>query len=504
MKRHVYIISDLHLGGSGPAKGAGIEDRGFRLNTHPNELAAFIECLAERPKSSLAVELVINGDFIDFLAERQPMPPWWIPFNGEPVAACKTLDAIASRERVVFSSLCKFLKAGHRLTILLGNHDIELAMPSVRRTLESLLGLCGTDDYKFISNGEAYPIGDALIEHGNRYDSFNMVDHDALRRICSLQSRQLQVPDRYAFNPPPGSKLVSSVMNPIKSEYHFVDLLKPETEAVVPLLLALEPGYCRTLGKVAKFALEAEQHRLESAALPRIGGDINAVGGAISDFGSDMAAGSIDQRAETRTLTEDGALMQILQRTMPSETLRFLSQVTGGVTAGMGIGQEISATDVVDRGVGLIKLLLGGQQQKLDERLPALLKAVRVLREDASFDLGVETARRYLDAAHELGARGFRFIIFGHTHLAKRVDMANGAYLNSGTWADLMQFPTEILHGPDDVALSALSAFARDLAGGKLSSWVRYAPTYVLLRVDSNDKVATAETCSYTGPQSVR
>src|SRR5205085_9372924 len=101
-------------------------------------------------------------------------------------------------------------------------------------------------DFEFIFDGEAYQVGDALIEHGNRYDKWNQIYYDALRHIRSFQSRRQEVPEEYAFPPPPGSEMVRTVINPIKKEYAFIDLLKPETSAVLPILMALEPGF-RTL-----------------------------------------------------------------------------------------------------------------------------------------------------------------------------------------------------------------------------------------------------------------
>ena len=48
----------------------------------------------------------------------------------------------------------------------------------------------------------------------------------------------------------------------------------------------------------------------------------------------------------------------------------------------------------------------------------------------------------YLDAAKALRKRGFSIVVFGHTHLAKRVGLGGGGtYLNTGTWADLMRMP---------------------------------------------------------------
>ena len=67
------------------------------------------------------------------------------------------------------------------------------------------------------------------------------------------------------------------------------------------------------------------------------------------------------------------------------------------------------------------------------KRLPALLKAVRVVQQDESFDPAIETSPEYLEAAQELARGGYRYVVFGHTHLAKRIPLdGGGAYLNSG------------------------------------------------------------------------
>src|SRR5207244_2236158 len=105
-------------------------------------------------------------------------------------------------------------------------------------------------------DNEAYTVGDALIEHGNRYDRYNQVDHDALRRARSLQSRGLRPADHgVVLKPAPGSRMVAEVMNPIKARFPFVDLLKPETEAVLPILLTLTGGY--TLDNLRQIARAA-------------------------------------------------------------------------------------------------------------------------------------------------------------------------------------------------------------------------------------------------------
>lgn len=179
--KQVYIISDIHLGGEYPKNG----NKGFRMCNQVEKLTQFVTALAEKPQSP-KIELVINGDFVDFLAEE---PPYWTAFTENSIWAIEKLELITKRDIYFFTALKTFLHKGHRLTILLGNHDLELSLPAVRKKLEKILGIEGTQDYHFIYDNEAYVVGKVLIEHGNRYDRWNMVDHDALRHVRSLQSR---------------------------------------------------------------------------------------------------------------------------------------------------------------------------------------------------------------------------------------------------------------------------------------------------------------------------
>ena len=69
-----------------------------------------------------------------------------------------------------------------------------------------------------------------LIEHGNRYDPANVVDHNALRQLRSLQSRHQFKYEHGQFAPPVGSRLVAELMNPIELVINgdFVDFLAEE------------------------------------------------------------------------------------------------------------------------------------------------------------------------------------------------------------------------------------------------------------------------------------
>jgi hypothetical protein len=125
----------------------------------------------------------------------------------------------------------------------------------------------------------------------------------------------------------------------------------------------------------------------------------------------------------------------------------------------------------------------------LAERLSALLAALRVLQDDHSFDPGHEKPE-YLEAARRLAREGrFRYVIFGHTHLAKaNIELGDGAtYWNSGTWCGLMRVPASIIHAPEVAALSMLKDWL-DSLGDPIRNgreWIGHDLTYIALRVNA-------------------
>jgi len=462
--RQAFVISDLHLGG---LYGAA-NDRGSRICSQVTTLTKFVEALATRPAAP-RTELVVNGDFVDFLAEGDGSPPQWTPFVANGDDAASKLRAIIARDRLFFDALRRFLDGGHRLVLLPGNHDIELALPAVRTALNDALGVTGNHDFHFLYDGEAYVVGDAIIEHGDQYDPWNRVDHESLRKLRAQQSRRHAERDAHRFLPPPGSRLVSEVINPIKADYPFVDLLKPENEAVIPLLLALEPGSRRLLGRIASLCVRA------------------AASAARSYSGDIAATGAVDP------------LRTVVENVMPGRSAEFLAAL-GEDQLGEFAGDISSTGDAIDRGRGLARLLTARTGEPLDTRLPALRLAMRALENHRTFDRHIEPLPRYLDAAAALSRNSFRFVVFGHTHLARDIIIDSHArYLNSGTWADVIEFPAHVL---SDDQLEAFRRFVVAMGTRDLADWTKCIPTYVRLDLE-DDRVAGAELVEYQGETNI-
>jgi len=121
-----------------------------------------------------------------------------------------------------------------------------------------------------------------------------------------------------------------------------------------------------------------------------------------------------------------------------------------------------------------------------------LFKAIRgsVGKHRDAFDVGKEIDT-YLVPARAAAAAGFQVVVYGHTHLAKRISLgASGnalpVYLNTGTWADLMRVPDSIWETEETPSRAALTAFVADLESNALEHWRRSVPTYAKIELEDN------------------
>src|SRR5215510_8756010 len=155
--RQLFVIPDLHLGGK----------PGFQICSPKGRerVADFLNWVASQAEGGQDIHLVVNGDLVDFLAE----PPFAI-FTGKDDEATTKLQSIIDSSPEIWQAFRAIVKAGAELTVLLGNHDLELTLPGPGRLLRKTLG---PGRVNFVFDNQALDLGDVLIEHGNRYDAWN-------------------------------------------------------------------------------------------------------------------------------------------------------------------------------------------------------------------------------------------------------------------------------------------------------------------------------------------
>jgi UDP-2,3-diacylglucosamine pyrophosphatase LpxH len=441
----VFVISDLHLGGV----------PGFQICSPAGQkqLASFIRWAKDQHTPDLDIHLVLAGDIVDFLAE-----PEFAAFTADDNSACRKLENIFRNFADVWDALREFADSSAQLTLMLGNHDVELALPGPHRLMRERLG---NGKIEFIYDNQALVDGPVLIEHGNRYDLWNAVPHNQLREVRSALSRKESPKDLPDI---PGSRLVVEVMNDLKREYNFIDLLKPETHAALPLLAVLKPSAIWEIRKVVQLYRRARRVKFDSTGAPVDPGMI--------------AAG-------TGTRTED---------VKTENALKTAEELAGISVAASEIGAFDFGPESMPRAfINLWQAARDGDREVQIDRLYRALKTF-AQNQGLAMDPGFED-EVYLKPARELAKRGFEVIVFGHTHLAKRVPLTavndRAVYLNSGTWADIIQLPSSLTTGEETVAKADLMVFADNLAENQLESWRTQLSSFV--RIDmSGDTVKHA------------
>jgi UDP-2,3-diacylglucosamine pyrophosphatase LpxH len=426
----LHVISDLHLGGT----------KGFQIFGSTNELKSFIDWVRDRPGARVA--LLINGDTVDFLAEPRVEPG---AEYLDPRGANRMLDRIFQDDtfKPVFDALTKFVeRPNRRLIFTLGNHDLELALPWVRDHFVELIA--GDNDaakgrITLALDGAGYScsVGGSsiLCVHGNEVDTWNVTDYERLRRLGRdyVQGRPTE-----AWAPNAGTKLVIDVMNSVKAKFPFVDLLKPEVEAVVPVVLAMDPTQIKKLARLTEVG-----GRLAWDSVRRMTGFLSA--------GEEAVPGTvgIDRKKETQPVST-GPLDRLLADTF-SRGGRPLE----------GAGSQDLMKDIetgFERRIDPLDLVsperqgetLGGFSAAWDwiTRRPThevLREALEKLKEDQSFNpRNPDSPYRRID---ELMGIGFDYLITGHTHQERSLGRSRGrgAYFNSGTWVALMHFTADQL-----------------------------------------------------------
>jgi UDP-2,3-diacylglucosamine pyrophosphatase LpxH len=235
----VVVISDLHIA-SGP-----LDDCDAELQGH------FVSFLNDLGRRDAAIELVLNGDFLDFVQAE----PWsgsdLESFGDNEVPLCFTqeqsiakLESIHAAHGPVFKALTEFVNghAGHRATILPGNHDADFYFEGVRERFVEFVG-----PVRFVLDPvyrpASYPT--LWIEHGHQSDPVNRFvwrkkeywsaasppifeDHSGVPRLFECI----------------GTRFLIQFMNRLDRDYPFVDNVKPFSRFVrIFGSSAFVPGY---------------------------------------------------------------------------------------------------------------------------------------------------------------------------------------------------------------------------------------------------------------------
>lgn len=437
--QRMFVISDLHLGGQVAPQMCGAGNR--------RRLCEFIAWITGQHGADTQVRLVIAGNLVDFQVEEPASV-----FTANEAEARYKLARIIADSAGVFDALAAFVRRGGTLTLLLGNHDLELSLPGPRR---DLLQRLGPGAVEFLVDNEALAVGPVLVEHGSRYDSWNAVDHDGLRRFRSALSRAEALP---SFLAPAGNHLAVQVLNRIKPRCSFIDLFRPVTAAVLPFVAVLDPGMLNRLNEVNHIYRRSRKARFEREV-------------GLESYGL-IGTGAPEEDHFSEAV-----------------------QLARGVDPGE-IGAVGSSMDAFSTAWALLT------PHGRHDQLRRLRQALRAWHGGApgGWQLDREPQPACTSAAGRSARSGFEVIVYGHTHVAKSVSLEEGAlYINTGTWADVVWLPDSALFADAGADATELMQFAEDLAQNRLDHWRRFVPTFARIDLDGG-RLASAGLHRFDSP----
>ena len=430
----LYVISDIHLGG----ENTGTQN--FQIFKYGKRLGGFITEIAKiRPSDKVC--LVLNGDIFDSLAEE----------GVRGYVALSETEALKMMERIyidpsfkpVWDALETFLATSKRyLVFVIGNHDIELALPVVQNFLKKTLAKGDSEQQSrmlFATTGSGYSclVADARVycTHGNEMDAFNWVDYNNLGQLANAMNAGRTIENR-KWKPNAGTRLVVDVMNIVKKRYPFVDVLKPEAGAIASVLLILDQ---ETFSKI----------------------DLSDGVPVLRDFfkGKSVTRNLLSAYQADGFSPSPQANMEMFLSHVVGRNLNEELQSSGAASDELGLLQdaedhlEIEDSEYEGTGVeeqetlGWTDVILG--KFGLVNKKKALRRALQDwIEEQEDFEVDHEDAY-YKNIQDRIGP-DIDFVITGHTHMPRAIRMKHhGFYYNTGTWIRTLKFTKACLDDKD-------------------------------------------------------
>lgn len=378
------ILSDIHLGNDG----------GYDIFAGEAALPALLDAMVSPP-----TRVILNGDTVDFLMNQDPL-------ELEVERAVQQAQAItaAPATRAVFAALGRVLAGGGEVIVGLGNHDAELALGEVQAVFRAALAQPAEVAAKLVFTRGEEPLllelGGAriLVAHGEHNDPWNRLDYGNLPGPGAPESAKAE-----RFRYPPGSKLVKTLLNPLKIDYglRFADLLKPDFQGAVLTTLAVNPAAFKTLFQGSTLSLMWQLFR-QSLGPMTFEGDEEDLG----LVGAMEAAGLTEEEHEAIEALID-----------PDAPAMFADD----------------DDPILDR--ARIKLGRAGL------KLYAATQRVLTGKSGATyFDL--EPGKQEWKEAQRLAKKfDADAVILGHTHSARFKHQDDVLFINTGTWIHLMRLP---------------------------------------------------------------
>lgn len=382
--RAKIIISDLHMG-AGFAPDNPLED--FVTD---DEFAEFLGgIVAESDERTMDVELIVNGDMVEFLQvpavdtfdPRAVYPPEVYHVSSEDASA-KKMALVIRGHPIFFAALRDFInpdRPRRNITVIKGNHDVNLHWVAVQTCMREAVGATG-DRQSLLAFEERQVSREGIyVEHGNQYvEKVNRFDNFEYPRD-PRNTGELEIP--------PGSDFVIDFFNEVEREKWWVDSVKPIT-ALIWYGFAVDFAFAARV--LVNFLRVAPVLFVGSFAVEGEAG----VGAEMDELRRQL-----EDEAEVATLGERYATDEPFRREFDARLGRVLHAADG--TPEVVLPATIGEAEALEKASDIIEVT-GGALRKVAQ--------TKIVKERA------------------------QVVVFGHTHHALCEQLEGGVYLNSGTW----------------------------------------------------------------------
>lgn len=387
MIQRTLVVSDLHLGNGGD----------YDTFAGADALPELLDKLGREP-----IRVVLNGDTTDFLMNEDPL-------ELDSARAVQQAEAIfaAPATAKVLQALGRVAAAGGEVVVRLGNHDIELALDPVQELFRKSLGqspaVAARVRFERGDQPAILTVGGAriLITHGEQNDPWNKVDYAHLPGPGGPKEAR---PEEFTYAP--GSRLVKTLMNPLKKRYamRFADLLKPDFQGATLTALAVNPLAVKTIFQGSTVTLMWQLFRQSFAPTTFAEGE--------ADLGLaralERAGLTEEEQSRLQALLEDSDQGAVSFASDGDDSVLDRARLKLG-QAGLGYYARMQKSLVADTGQRYFSLLPEAEEWKEAQRLAA---------------------------KYGVGA-----VVLGHTHAARFRSEAPLTFVNTGTWIWLMSLP---------------------------------------------------------------
>ncbi len=209
LKKIKLVVSDLHLGRGRFLPSGGVNS--LEEFHYADKLVEFLNYYSSGQFKDYDVELIINGDFLNFL--QCDYKGHFLTVITEEVCL-DVIKGIIEGHPAVFKALREFVAKPHRsLTYVVGNHDQAMLWPATRAYLNQAL------DYQVKYKNIVYYFDGVHIEHGHMHEAANRLDPKKF-----FLKKELPEP---IMNLPFGSHFFVEFVLKVKQKYPYVDKIRP-------------------------------------------------------------------------------------------------------------------------------------------------------------------------------------------------------------------------------------------------------------------------------------